>query len=173
MSKKLTFKRPQKQRRPAAVKEFPDIAGDNLPVDIFKDWDLIPPEVREVFLQDMGRDFTTIRNLERRKAAVLKYPRWFPWETRYNSIPQEVHDAYLKETGFGDVRDTVPTGEGLIYLAEKQGEYQLPTFEETKFNILNWIKQKEEAETKARLEEIRRKAIWNKHYRKYNLTYRG
>ena len=37
----------------------------------------------------------------RYQEIVKKYPEHFPWETKYNSIPSEVHEAYAIERDGG------------------------------------------------------------------------
>tara|TARA_R110000868_G_scaffold14426_4_gene67220 strand:+ start:31335 stop:31772 length:438 start_codon:yes stop_codon:yes gene_type:complete len=108
--------------------------------------------------------------------TIKKYPEYFPWETKYNSISKEVHDKYklaisqLHDTIYpkaGKVNDMIP-GEGIFSYIRRQPVE--PLTEKTikdafKYMFVTLPKQQSLFETEKR-------RIWNKFYKKYNLKYR-
>lgn len=93
--------------------------------------------------------------------TIEKYPQYFPWETLYYSIPEEVHEKY---------------GEKLFELEDKFYPKEEPKPYDSKFNIeqlkeifnevyVNQPKIKREF-------EVAKKKLWNEHYKKYKLKYR-
>lgn len=104
---------------------------------------------------------------------IAKYPEYFPWETKYNSIPFEVHKAYNKEK-YPDRDKPIPTGEGLIAEMKKSeikhyNDYLGKSFQEIWDDLLNM-------EHQIRVKEAKRykeaKKLWDKHYKKYNLKFK-
>lgn len=113
---------------------------------------------------------------------IKQYPKHFPWETKYNSIPEEVHKAYKLEVYGKDIDylkmtlfDEVPIGKGLeeqIKEAEN-GAIKMPyTGECTKQDFIDFFNTLAENEKREQEEERRIINIWNKHYKKYNLSYK-
>lgn len=92
--------------------------------------------------------------------AIKNCPEYFTEELEYrriyDSIPKEVHEAYLKECRelFNEWRETNPT-RGLYYYLDHQDEYR-------EYNE-RYKKYREE------VEKPREKEIWEKYYGKYNL----
>jgi len=140
----------------------------------------IPLEVQWVWAHQktqtpMGRDA-----FEQAADIVDRYPEYFPWEHKYKSIPQEVHDAFEAECypergkPIEEIFDDLKVGVGLMEQLKNQPVGVIPTkftqsdFEEL-FNSLQEAQKKRMEEEKA--EEKRVKKIWDKHYKKYGLKF--
>lgn len=75
----------------------------------------IPSEVLWVFALQYSCTPVGTSVFEECERIIAKYPEFFPWETKYNSIPQEVHDAYRIENNGGvDFRIMPMFEEGVI-----------------------------------------------------------
>lgn len=125
------------------------------------------------FIQMVGTDqHNKIREIQK------KYPEWFPWETEYDKIPQEVHEAYKREAypylyeaidvgAFAeDKKDTPPT-EWETQTYEPFTYESFTKFVEEMYNNMN------EKEHKIKEGKAKAKKLWDKHYKKYGLEYRG
>lgn len=134
----------------------------------------IPSEVWEaVYIASCGAVGLEMYN--RYQEIVKKYPEHFPWETKYNSIPSEVHKAYAIERDGG-------TFEELIAKA-KANALENPTFSENRIDTSKpfsfrdvfdtMVKNENERREKKIEQEKKNKTIWDKHYSKYNLEYIG
>lgn len=147
--------------------------------DIFKD---IPKEVLHVWSDNMVASFhgfTTLEAIKRKEAAVLKYPQYFNWETKYNLIPQEVHDAYSAdlESFLWNKNETgLAFHDGLVAEISKATVH---VYDSSKFNLqsmVHWIAESWERDRqkkeKERIERERNIELWNKHYATYNLEWR-
>lgn len=105
-----------------------------------------------------------------------KYPEWFPWETKYDSIPQEVHEAYKREAypylyeaidvGAFDKKNDWPTE---AYVCDPDSF----TFESMMKSISDMHKRQNEEDRKRKQQKAKDRKLWNKHYSKYGLEYRG
>lgn len=143
--------------------------------------DDIPKEV--LYIQMMEASpfpwYVGIDEYNRVEAIKKKYPEHFPWHAKYNSIPKEVHDAYRNEVNPGWnkplVFDDIPYGNGIEAQINECGNTP-SSFELTTKDVANIFKDFIEASSKrdeeARKEKERIKKIWDKHYKKYNLSYR-
>jgi len=128
----------------------------------------IPNEVfwaQIVINTSQGVGIDTYEEVEK---IIAKYPEYFPWETKYNSIPKEVHIAYLDEKYPDRNKPIVCINDGRgIYqqINENPFEYRQYTFKEIIEFLTDWDKnivtKKEQA-----------KKLWDKHYKKYNLEFR-
>lgn len=101
------------------------------------------------------------------RKIIKKYPEWFPWETKYNSIPQEVHDAYKGEVyPEKEVKKDV-TPKVIVYTGER---VMLKDMVDT---IQEYFNRQYQRKMDKRVEKDRLRKIWNKHYSKYNLSFNG
>lgn len=130
-----------------------------------------PSDVLEVWVLQSLNQPVGLSTYERMKATIKKYPEYFPWETLYNSIPDEVHNAYRKEVDptwgepidwekYRNVKESPP-----IVLKPYEGGDIAKMFDEL-FEAENKRRDEELAERKRRMK------IWKKHYSKYGLDYR-
>lgn len=112
-----------------------------------------------------------------------RHPVYFPWETRYFEISKSVHDAYFDEMHpngvFGGFLNTSPDGgaydgsPGLVALIDEAGlmnSYSPKPFTLEDFDALAQ-RHLESAAAEAKLFQ-KAKALWDKHYSKFNLPYR-
>jgi len=105
---------------------------------------------------------------------IERHPNYFVWEHAYKSIPKKVHKAYEKElhpNGEAEskkCRDAIVCREGLTSFIESTA-YQ-PTVTDQDF--IDLMTSLQDREDKDRAEKIRTISIWNKHYKKYKLSYR-
>jgi hypothetical protein len=119
--------------------------------------------------------------------TIKKYPQYFPWETKYASIPQEVHDAYRKEVGGSDAETledmikefesksgVIPSGSGMIsqIMNADFSEAKTTNLDFTKADLEAFINSILESDKEYAKEKEREKEIWDKHYKKYGLKYR-
>jgi hypothetical protein len=113
---------------------------------------------------------------------VAKYPDAFPRQTAWNKIPQSVHEAYNKEYWEVFPPDPLPLlpdgseprgikqmGDAMWHQAELRAQERAskpePTFAELMNNFHKAIEQGHRVEDQ-------KKALWNKHYKKYGVEYR-
>lgn len=132
------------------------------------DFKNVPDDVKEVwfiqtYIKRIGCELYT-----KCQATIVKYPEYFPWETTYKSIPQEVHEAYLDELYPKRHEPLNCSGKGLF--AQIQ---DLNLTEVTVGNIFEkWDDYYNNQKEKQILIEKRKEDIWNKYYGKYKLKYR-
>jgi len=130
---------------------------------------MIPTEVQEVmvynYVKYVGRE-----TMERVRIIIDKYPEWFPWEHKYKSIPQEVHDAYFAEKypkpdfksstkGIYEQMKEKPVNTNLTIDSLRDMLNKLFDYDRERALIREYEKQKD-------------KELWDKHYSKYNLEYK-
>jgi hypothetical protein len=125
----------------------------NKPKDPKSLWSLdeMPMEVKRVFaLQGLNQPIG-LKRWKEIEEIIEKYPKYFPWETKYNTVPQEVHIAYSEEAY------------GMSFINQIKNndikEYAPATMEE----FLEIGKNHEPKDFKT---------IWDKHYSKYGVEYR-
>lgn len=107
--------------------------------------------------------------------TIKKYPEYFPWETKYNSIPKEVHDKYKKlinqlhDTIYPkveEVNDMIP-GEGIYSYINRQPI--IPLTKKTMDEALKYMFVT--APKQHALYEEGKRRIWKDVYSKYKLKY--
>jgi hypothetical protein len=114
---------------------------------------------------------------------VKANPMYFPWEHKYDSIPDEVHKAFNDEAysdtfqwieagkdiepGVGLMQQLVNESNKVVPYVPIQGEVEYEKVW-TEFIQREIDRRKQREEREAELERI-----WNKHYRKYKLKYRS
>jgi hypothetical protein len=136
--------------------------------------DGIPEDVWFVWIasqQPMGLEM-----YEKCQKIINENPKYFPWEHKYNSIPKEVHEAYLDEKypnrhepfiGGGSV------GRGILELINEQPVSFADTEEKSLVEIFESVINFQETARKQREKQYQKdKALWDKHYKKYGLKYR-
>ena len=135
----------------------------------------IPEEVWKVQVIVTTRQYVGGKTMDEIKRVIKKYPEYFPWETTYNSIPQEVHDAYQKEAfpeRFKPIEFGENDGKGIQKAIEESLQKPVKmamTFQDLAEFVESMNKHKRERAEREK--EIER--IWNKHYKKYKLRYGG
>lgn len=139
----------------------------------------IPDRVREAIAvrivgQPVGKEL-----YDRTQQTIKDYPEYFPWEAKYNSIPQKVHEAYGREkypfryhiSKFG--KDNKPFNKLYHVLkinidAIPKKELTLQTLKELFSNM--FLEQEKERERREQ-EKERAKELWDKYYQSYDLPY--
>jgi hypothetical protein len=146
---------------------------DDAPQDVF--W------VLAIQIADRPIGLDTLNKI---KVIIKANPKYFPWETKYDSIPQEVHDAYWKEKHDesdkqwaeyvngkeqdGGFIGLIPT----LMQMDAQPSYP-PSPEKSLSDIFNDLFKQQEDERKRKSEEDKKnKALWDRHYKPYGLEYR-
>lgn len=142
--------------------------------------DDIPQDVQWVWAMQWIKHPVGLDTLSKMHAIISAHPIYFPWETKYDSIPKEVHDAYYKEKNedwnrqFQEKRDggykgLIPT---LVEMSEVSPESTSIPQKSLSEMIADLFKQQEE-ERKAQDEKNEKdKALWDKYYKPYGLEYR-
>lgn len=144
----------------------------------------IPRDVMKVWAIQHSKCPIGIDMYQMCKEVIEKHPKFFPWETLYNSIPESVHTAYAKEK-YGDFEEILkippnPKGGGFTQMIEESmksaEENLIKRQEEMKGKTLaDLIKEVYEIQAAQREKEDKRKkedkALWDKHYKKYGLKY--
>lgn len=140
----------------------------------------VPDEVIEVCLiYAASGGIVGSKTFERVQEIIDKHPKWFPWEHKYKSIPEEVHKAYRKEQlGFdisdlGAWKDKEPS-RGLLQMIEESARLVEFTIEDKPVQTLldeTWEEVKKVSLMKIENDK-KEKALWDKHYKKYNLAWR-
>lgn len=105
------------------------------------------------------------------------YPEWFPWETKYNSIPEEVHRMYRDELDPGwdkpiEFKKRSKVGEGLYAMVVRSNTVQ----RQSKISdIISAFTDLQKSCNERIIEEgkkfKREVEIWNKYYSKYELPH--
>lgn len=138
----------------------------------------IPSDIQEYFqIMAITGGMMGLEMYQRCKAIIENNPTWFPWEHKYKSIPQEVHDAYLDEknsdrheplsfTAMGSSNGIIPD------IMSKGTVFNYPPKE----SLSELWQQILEADAKYKKDVLERdkkeKALWDKHYKKYKLEWR-
>lgn len=130
------------------------------------------------YVQQVGMDqYNKIKEIQN------KYPEWFPWETKYDSIPEDIHEAYRREA-FPWLYEpisiaTLPEDE---YVPKSIMEWSesAPVTDTPEFTYETFIKAVKETyehlkeeDRKYREAKIKAKKLWDKYYKKHGLQYRG
>lgn len=122
----------------------------------------IPQEVKEYMSIVAGTGgMMGLKLYQKCKAIEDKYPEWFPWEHKYQSIPQEVHDAYKNEKYSLELHR-----KGTSKIVVSFNKPLLELIKEWKENLI-----KEQEIDKKQLRKD--KELWDKHYKKYRLKFRN
>lgn len=143
----------------------------------------IPQDVQWVWTIQWCGHPVGLDTIEKADEIIKANPKYFPWETKYHSIPKEVHDAYWKEKShvwdmaWQEKRDA--GYKGLIPTIMEMGE-NYPTPEDTMkmpqkslSEIMGDLFKMEDDKRKRQYEEDEKnKALWDKHYQPYGLEYR-
>lgn len=143
-------------------------------------------EILWVQMLQWSNAFVGIDTLKKTERIIAENPKEFPWEHKYNSIPQEVHEAYNKEQhpertkeNMEKLWNTPIESKGGIMAHIKENppkEYTTPSEPITAKLLNQWWQEMMEADEKRRKDkqEYRKKftSIWNKHYGPYNLKCR-
>jgi hypothetical protein len=139
----------------------------------------LPPEVIEAMIATSGYGtfYCGLEQYNRINNTIKKYPTYFPWENKYNSIPQQVHDEYqaligkLNEEIYPkeEKHINILPGEGIFsYSIRKQPietDFSAEKFKEVLQEIFFNIPEKRKKFEKGKAK------IWKKVYGKYKLEY--
>lgn len=109
------------------------------------------------------------------QATIRKYPEYFPWEAKYREIPQEIHEAYYKEKhGEWEIKWKAEGGKGIMELIREAPTHEKEESSKTLSEMFQDIVNAQEESRKKREENrLKNKVLWDKHYSKYKLEYRG
>lgn len=142
----------------------------------------VPADVQMVWAHQYSKMPIGLDTLNRMKEIIRANPEYFPWETKYDSIPQEVHDAYRKEKNaeFDKIwKEFASHNEkyiGIIPSMLKAGEHipeimQVPekSISEIMSDLFKMEDYKRQQKRKQHEED---KALWDKYYKAYQLEYR-
>lgn len=127
---------------------------DNAPKEVLKVWAI------KMMGHPIGGDlYKEVQDI------ISRNPKYFPYETAYNKVPQYVHEAYLDEI--------YPDRHELLWEGSNSKE-SAPIEKMSVEEIFKILIDKEAQDRKRKDDETkRRKAIWDKHYKKYGLEFRG
>lgn len=145
------------------------IKAEDIPEDVFWVWNIqhLPYPI----------DLDTYDKMQ---IIIRANPKYFPWETKYDSIPQHVHDAYFKEKNAewdkiweekkeGGFKGIIPT---LLEMNEMVPD-SISTPEKSLTEIIADAFKRQDEQRKAEEEKYKQdKALWDKHYKPYGLEYR-
>lgn len=140
----------------------------------------IPQDVQWVWaIQAAGRP-VGLDMLSKIHAIIREHPTYFPWETKYDSIPKEVHDAYWSEKSawmdemWQSKRDS--GYQGLIPTIMQMDEiaHEPPATPQVSLSEMldNLLKRQEDEYKRQKEENAKNKTLWDKHYGPYKLEYR-
>ena len=134
-------------------------------------------EVIWAYFMLKGRQPVGVKIHEQILDVVKKYPEHFPWESKYMSIPKEVHEAFYKECNpdWDKPVEVLNDGKGLMEHIREQGTtaYTSSSNEDLArafSDMVQWEENRRK-EVDKREKEVRR--IWKKHYKKYSLPYKS
>lgn len=102
--------------------------------------------------------------------VVERYPEYFPWEHKYKSIPEHVHEAFWQEK-----LDYLKSLEQQKWdREERESSYgYIKPPEDIKLDDVfkRLFEQQEKMKKERRERYIAVKAIWDKHYKQYELEF--
>lgn len=127
----------------------------------------IPNEVVWVYIIQWGKQAVGSNTYEEMERIIEKYPKYFPWEHKYKSIPKEIHEAYRREKNPDRDKPIVCSGEGLLAQI-KTSKVMKPS----ELNIEKFFKDLEDDYKKEQEKKDKNKVLWDKYYSKYDLEYR-
>lgn len=103
--------------------------------------------------------------------TIMRYPEYFPWERKHASIPKEVHNAYHAEK-YPDGAITITKGMGILELIECSKEEDAEPKKPSVWSR-EYIDEFFEALEEPYKKYVADKALWDKHYAKFGLEYKG
>lgn len=134
------------------------------------------------------RGFCSIQQYKKVKAIHKAFPKYFPWEAKYNQVSKEVHDAFELECYPERVQQRIEAEKILSGETEMKygpgiwGQMQDSTLMEpvkiefSMEDLLKTFTDMAEQQRKAQLARIKRskevKRIWDKHYKSFGLECR-
>lgn len=112
---------------------------------------------------------------EKCQKIIDKYPKYFPWEHAYKSIPKEVHDAYMAEVNPDWDKPIISNDNkcGAGVKSEIGKVYYKSDVVLTQKMFEDMIFEHEKMEQERIEERKKQKALWDKHYKIYGLEYKG
>lgn len=144
----------------------------------------IPEDVFWVWNIQLSRFLVGIDTWDKANEIIKANPKYFPWETKYHSLPKEVHDAYWNEKNTeadkkwseylkdqeqnGDFIGLLPT----IMSMDKVKEYPPEPPKSLSEIFRDLFKQQDDERKRREQEDARNKALWDKYYISYGLEYR-
>lgn len=112
--------------------------------------------------------------IKRMREIEDKYPDWFVWEHKYRAIPLDVHAAYETEKRGPDVViGDLPEGGWFKMINEAVPvplEFNFKSFEQMLTDHYDGMRKEYLLKQEQRKKD---KSLWDKHYKKYGLKYRG
>ncbi len=146
----------------------------------FKD---VPADVLKVWTIYHNNIAVGVKTLELINDIIDKNPKYFEWEHKYKNIPNKVHEAFSKECypnkwiDFNEwqlaTKGEVNCKKGIMeHIRDNPTEVTTLTKESLDTIIKDLFEARVIERDKEKAEHKRVKAIWNKHYKKYNLKYR-
>ena len=99
---------------------------------------------------------------------IRAHPEYFPWEHKYWSIPDEVHQAFYDECYPKVETPAIEEGIGLYAGIHSSDEPAVFT-KKSLYELLDMLQQ---IDIEKREREQHRRGLWHKHYNKYKLPYR-
>jgi hypothetical protein len=150
----------------------------------------IPSDIQEYFqIMAITGGMMGLDMYRRCQEIIDNNPKWFTWEHKYKSIPNEVHEAYKdeidpdrhlplferfkpngSEEGFNGLLPSIMNNPNIVHL-----DFSKEALE--KFSLVDAMKEmfeQQEDERKRRLEKEKKdKELWDKHYKKYKLEWRS
>lgn len=139
----------------------------------------VPHEVQMAMIILYSKNPVGIETYEMVIDIVERYPQFFKWEHKFNSIPQEIHDAFLNECypeRFEATKhiESKNDGKGILEQIMENPPTQIKfTRESFEENYKKWQEELIEEEKRKVIEEKRIKKIWDKHYQKFGLEFRS
>jgi len=147
----------------------------------------IPSDIQEYFqIMAITGGMMGLEMYRRCQEIIDNNPKWFTWEHKYKSIPNEVHEAYKdeidpdrhlplferfkpngSEEGFNGILHSIMNSSNIVNI----------NLSKEKFSLVDAMKEmfeQQENERKRILEKEKKdKALWDKHYKKYKLEWRS
>lgn len=141
----------------------------------------IPYDVFQVQIMEHYGALVGEETYEWAMEVIKNNPKYFPWWAKYNSIPQEVHDAYRAEAfppiTWESWSQNANKGDGIMEVirrAEAKPEIIPEEKPKSLTELIDFVYEMEEHQKmKEELARKEKKALWDKHYKKYGLEYRG
>lgn len=114
------------------------------------------------------------------RKIIKDNPEFFPWESKYDTIPKEVHDAhkteknaYINDKLEKERQEREKDGEGSNTYHTYSVLVTMPSRPDYERACKDFVKKKREVENQVIAEKRKLKQIWDKHYAPYGLQFRG